>query len=246
MTAKQACVCCSITANIPARQNVMNTHRRSDNFLAHLLMTVALVVAAQVETLHAASGQALVRSMTGQAVLVIGDAPAEPLPVGASVPAGAVIKTGVRSAVDLFLGENVGTVRLTQNTIFHLDKLSVSETDSSKVTEIQLTLDNGTVVGSGSRAGYGTTYQIKVSNGVAAVGRGLYRIDARGYVVLLEGSLIFAHVPVNGEPQAHELKAPPPVYFSPVEGIRRAPPKLTKEVEDQWKAKLSTTLKRQR
>ena len=221
----------------------MNTLKCSDTLWMPFVIAASLISSLALPELHAADGQAVVRGLTGQAVLAVGDAAAEPLPVGATVSAGTVIKSGARSAVDLFLGENVGTVRLAQNTSLRLDKLTVTETNSSRVTEVQLTLNWGTILGTGNRAGYSTTYQVKVSTGVGAIGSGLYRLDSRGYLVLLEGSSIFAHVPSGGEPKAHELKAPPPVYFSPVEGIRRAPRALVKEVENQWRAKLHTVLK---
>jgi hypothetical protein len=45
-------------------------------------------------------------------------------------------------------------------------------------------------------------------------------------------------IPPSGEPLPFELKAPPPVYFSPVEGVRHAPDQLVREVQFQTKGKL--------
>jgi len=195
------------------------------------------------ERLDAAPGQAIVRGITGQALLSKGGNPSELLAVGSKVSSGDVVKTGVGSALDLYVGENVGTIRLTQDTILRLKTLDVSEDHSNQVTEAQLILEAGTILGQGGKPGFGVTNQVQVSNGVAAIGNGLYRINARGYTVLLDGSLIFAHIASNGEIKAHELKAPPPAYFSPVEGIREAPPALVKEIQKQWKAKLKARAK---
>jgi hypothetical protein len=49
-------------------------------------------------------------------------------------------------------------------------------------------------------------------------------------ITLLEGRLVFVHVPPGGEPARHTLNAPPAVYFSPVGGIQPAPDALVNEV----------------
>ncbi|HXG47560.1 MAG TPA: hypothetical protein VNO52_08045 [Methylomirabilota bacterium] len=199
-------------------------------FVVHLCLSPAPAAAAP--------GAAVVRGLTGQAVLVQGSEAAEPLPAGGTIPVGATIKTGPKSAVDVFLGGNVGTIRLTQNSVLTLSRLELSETVTGQVQEVQLTLAAGQFVGQGNQSGFGTTYQVKISNGVVAVGSGTFRIHAEGYLVLLSDALIFAHAQDNGEVKVHELKAPPPVYFSPLEGVRPAPKTLVEEVNGQWKARL--------
>ena len=47
---------------------------------------------------------------------------------------------------------------------------------------------------------------------------------------LLEGRLVFVHVPPGGEPAQHTLSAPPAVYFSAVGGVQPAPDALVNEV----------------
>jgi hypothetical protein len=222
--------------------NDMKMHRS----LAHLqfpLAVTSIATLALAGELHAGSGNAMVRGITGQALVSKGDAPAQPLVLGSLVQAGSVIKTGVRSAVDLYLGDNVGILRLTQGTVLRLDKLDVSETNRTHATEIQLHLEAGTILGDGARSGFSVTNQVKVSNGVGAIGTGLYRINSDGYVVLLDGSFIFVHVPTGSDLKAHDLKAPPPVYFSPVEGVRPAPASLINEIQNQWKARLRSEIK---
>jgi hypothetical protein len=53
-------------------------------------------------------------------------------------------------------------------------------------------------------------------------------------MVLLDGTLIFVHVPQGGNPTPYTLVAPPPVYFSPLEGVKPAPDDLVKEVQNQF------------
>jgi hypothetical protein len=63
-------------------------------------------------------------------------------------------------------------------------------------------------------------------------------MNAQGYLVLTEGSAVFAFVPANGNPVPFEMRAAPPVYFSPVEGVRPAPAELVREVVLQTKGQL--------
>jgi hypothetical protein len=75
-------------------------------------------------------------------------------------------------------------------------------------------------------------------NGIIGVVHGKYRIDSRSYLVVLKGALIYGYAPPGGEVKPFTMKAPPPVYFSPVEGVRPAPMALQREVELQTKGKL--------
>src|SRR6267143_249951 len=67
--------------------------------------------------LKAQVGRADVQGLTGEVTYTVAGAAAIPLRSGASVPAGAIVTTGRSSAVDLYFGPEIGTVRLTQNTI---------------------------------------------------------------------------------------------------------------------------------
>jgi hypothetical protein len=77
-----------------------------------------------------------------------------------------------------------------------------------------------------------------VANGVVGIGDGQYRLDAHGYLVVITGRTVFAHVPAAGEPVAYAVTGFPASYFSPAEGVRPAPPELVKEVAKQHKARL--------
>jgi hypothetical protein len=49
-------------------------------------------------------------------------------------------------------------------------------------------------------------------------------------VVLLDGRLVFVHTAPGAEPKAYVMTAPPPVYFSPVDGVKNAPADLIRDV----------------
>src|SRR3979411_725018 len=92
---------------------------------------------------QAQSGRAEVQGILGVATYSVGTAPALPLRKGAAIPAGSVVKTGRESALDLYLGPDAGTIRLTQNSILSLEKLDRSQT--------RLALQEGSMVGWGAK-----------------------------------------------------------------------------------------------
>jgi hypothetical protein len=119
-----------------------------------------------------------------------------------------------------------------------LEKFDVPDPRPGAPVELRLNLLEGTMAGFGQKAPSNSKYRVKVSRGVADVGGAKYRISADGYLVLLEGTALFAFVPASGEPVPFELRAPSPVYFSPVEGVRPAPAELEREVLFQTKGQL--------
>jgi hypothetical protein len=80
-------------------------------------------------------------------------------------------------------------------------------------------------------------YEIKMPNGVAGIRgtKGSFSFRQVGAskppVVLVDGRLVFVHAPAGGPMTSHLMSAPPPVYFSAVEGIKIAPPDLVAAVD---------------
>ncbi len=179
-------------------------------------------------------GRAEVRAVKGTAyVSPSTGAPMEPLKPNMVLEQSATIKTGPASTVDLFLGRSAGVVRVTENSTLALDKLTFTETGADMVVEVQLNLTEGTILGNVSKLATASKYEIKVPNGVAGIRGTQYRISANGYIVLLQGTMIFVYVPPGGQPVPYTLQAPPPVYFSPIEGVKPAPEDLIQEVRGQ-------------
>ena len=207
--------------------------RESLFFLAVLLITLAPSLSVFAQT---AASSAKVSAIMGGALSVAPGGSPVPLHLGDVLPEGSLIKTGVGSAVDLSLGKTGGGVRLTANSFLALTKLALQETNTAR--EIQLDLREGTMLGNVGNWPRGDQYQIKISNGILGIGGGQFRVDTRGYIVQLTGTSVFAYVPASGEPVAYTLTAPPPVYFSPLEGVKVAPPALAREIQGQAAARL--------
>src|SRR5438477_268482 len=200
------------------------------NCYSKSLALICLFFPGALQSVDAQVGRGEVQGVTGEATYTVAGAAALPLRAGASVPPGATVNTGRSSAVDLFLGPEVGTVRLTQNTVLTLEKLDPAQT--------LLTLKEGSVVGWGAKVPPSSEYQVKLPNGIVGILEGKYRLDSRSYLVLLNGATAFAYVPPGAMATPYTLKGPPAVYFSPIEGVRSAPAPLQREVELQCKGKL--------
>jgi hypothetical protein len=175
-------------------------------------------------------GKAEVQGVKGNATYTYGTGSPMQLKRGLALPAGSSVHVERDSAVDLFLGHEAGTIRVTQNTVLALDKLD------PKLTF--LTLNQGSIVGWDAHVPMGSEYQVKLPNGIVGIVDGKYRLDARSYLVLVNGAMVYGYVPAGGQPTPIVMRAPPPTYFSPMEGIKHAPAVLEREVDLQTKGKL--------
>jgi hypothetical protein len=209
----------------------MKYTKRLANTLVAISAALAFILVGA--SLHAqpAAGKAEVKTVIGTAYYSAAPGAAmEPLKEGVVLGQGAVIKTSGASVVDLFLGKSAGMVRLTENTTLALDKLTLTDTGADTVIEVQLNLTEGTIVGDVDKLATASKYEIKVPNGVAGIRGTQYRISASSLIVLVRGSLVFVYVAPGGSPTPYTLLAPPGVYFSPIEGVKPAPPELINEV----------------
>jgi hypothetical protein len=203
----------------------------------NLLMMIAGMLALMVTSTLAQTqpSKAEVRAVRGQATYTVAGGPAQQLKVGTILASGSTIKTGPASMVDLFLGNSAGVIRVTENTTLGLDKLTLTDTGADTVVEVQLNLPEGTILGNVNKLSAASKYEIKVPNGVAGVRGTRFRVSSTGYIVLLDGTMVFVYVPPpNGAPTPYTLVGPPAVYFSPVDGVKPAPEDLVREVRGQF------------
>ena len=156
------------------------------------------------------------------------------LKAGTVLGGGTIIKTAAESTVDLFLGNSAGVVRITENSTLGLDKLLITNTGADTVIENQLNLPEGTMLFNVNKLSAASKYEVKLPNGVAGIRGTKGRLSSNSFIVLLDGALVYVHVPQGGNPTPYSLSAPPPVYFSPAEGVKAAPEPLIAEVVKQF------------
>ena len=144
-------------------------------------------------TTHAAESegpQATVTGLLGLAQVAHAGSPYAAVKVGTVLKIGDQIQTANGSAVDLSFGKSIGTVRLLQSATLEVTALSS--------TVVDLHLKGGELISRWKKQPAGSKFQVEVSAGIAGILEGEFRLDARGYLVLLEGAALFAETRGEG------------------------------------------------
>jgi hypothetical protein len=140
------------------------------------------------------------------------------LKLGDVLKPGTVIQTAADSQVDLVLGNasapvarpvpvamisyqpvaEQNIVRLWENTLMGVDKLTEMSTGMEVVTETQLDLKAGHITGSVKKMSAASKYEVKLPNGVAGIKGTVYECFAEGLIKVREGTLVVAYPGANG------------------------------------------------
>ncbi len=179
------------------------------------------VALAMVSTLAAQTtdqGATKVVRLKGAARWSAGNNVWQPLHVGDVLKSGTVIQTASGSRVDLVLGAGAppvvapaaggmmsyqpsaeqNVVRIWENTLLGVDKLTETRTGADVVTETQLDLKAGRITGSVKKMSAASKYEVKIPNGVAGIKGTVYDISAEGVIKVLVGSVVLAYVGPSG------------------------------------------------
>lgn len=89
-------------------------------------------------------------------------------------------------------------VRVTEDTALGIDKLSWQETGADLVTDTQLDLKQGRILGTVKKLTPASRYEIKLPNGVAGIRGTVYDISANGMVRVMVGTVVVAWVGADG------------------------------------------------
>jgi len=89
-------------------------------------------------------------------------------------------------------------VRLWEDTILGIDKLTTMDTGADVVSETQLDLRRGRLFGQVKKMSAASKYEVKIPNGVAGIRGTIYEITAEGVVRVLVGSVVMAYVGADG------------------------------------------------
>lgn len=163
--------------------------------------------------------------LKGGARYKVGNNDWQPLRLGDIVQPGTVIQTAAKSRVDLALGaqalpstspEAAGAaaassapisyqptseqniVRLWENTLMGVDKMTETHTGADVVTEAQLDLKAGHITGSVKKMSAASKFEVKIPNGVAGIRGTVFDITAEGLIKVLSGSVVLAYVGPSG------------------------------------------------
>jgi hypothetical protein len=178
---------------------------------------IALAMVSSVAAQGVKQGKATVVRVKGKAQYSTGNNEWKQLKVNTVLQPGTVIQTAASSTVDIVLGETVvpsaqpvfgnlsyapeaeeNVVRMSQDSVLAIDKLTVSDTGADVVTETQLDLRMGRIFGSVKKLSAGSSYNVKLPNGIAGIRGTIYAISADGVVQVVAGSVVVAWVKPDG------------------------------------------------
>ncbi|HLX69269.1 MAG TPA: FecR domain-containing protein [Verrucomicrobiae bacterium] len=171
---------------------------------------------------QATDGSAKVVAVSGDArYFTAGDPTPHPIKVGMTVKPGMTIQTatGARNYVDLMLNnahaqeapaaspseiahytpkaEQDG-IRIYENSVLVVDKLTVTQTGADTVTDTELDLKAGKILGTVKKLSPTSKYEVKIPNGVAGIRGTIYVLSANGILSVLTGSVVVAYVGPDG------------------------------------------------
>ncbi len=150
----------------------------------------------------------------------------QPLKVGMVLKPGTVVQTAKANClVDLALGEgeappvlpavsaaaspglsyqptsDQNIVRIWEDSVVAIDKLTSLQTGADVVTETALDLQRGRIMGNVKKMSAASKYEVKIPNGVAGIRGTIYFISAEGVVGVLVGSAVIAYVDSSNNAQ---------------------------------------------
>lgn len=150
-----------------------------------------------------------------------------PLHEGKELPAGAVIQTASESYVDVSLDNSAGSsqsfaektqvihrfiygaggtggetqqnvIRLRENTVLAIDRLSFEQTGADTVCDIGLDLRAGRVFGNVKKLSAASKYEVKLPNGVAGIRGTIFDFNAAGIIAIPSGGAVASYFDSNG------------------------------------------------
>ena len=130
--------------------------------------------------------------------LVLGDgnAPLPSSPVTRPVGSANAVPPNAGGGGGAKADQNV--VRLFENTVLGVDKVTNMNTGADAVTETQLDLKAGHILGTVKKMSANSKYEIKLPKGVAGIRGTWYDLTADGLLKVMDGSVVLAHVKDDG------------------------------------------------
>jgi hypothetical protein len=194
--------------------------RQIRNFVIGLASVLTLTcISASAQS---SDGIAKVVGMKGDArYFVAGDSTPHDVKVGLIMRPGVTIQTasGDDNYVDLVLNNSSASeapagspseiahwqpkaeqdgIRILGNTILAVDKLSRTSTGADVVTDTELDLKAGSIVGTVKKLTPTSKYEVKIPNGVAGIRGTVFFLSASGILRVISGSVVVAYVGPGG------------------------------------------------
>jgi hypothetical protein len=155
------------------------TNLARTSVIGFLTMAVVLSLAASLQA-QTTTAKAKVQAIKGTVFYTApGATSKKPLKVGALLAPGTLLETMANSSVDIYFGRMAGMVRMTEKTKFAVDKYTLTQTGADSVIDLNLKLDEGTILGTVNKLSAASKYTIKTPDGVAGVRGTHYTLTVR-------------------------------------------------------------------
>lgn len=96
-------------------------------------------------------------------------------------------------------------LRVFENTVLGIDKLTTMDTGADVVTETQLDLKAGHILGNVSKMNAASRYEIKLPNGVAGIRGTVFHIYADGRLTVSSGAVVYSFVDPQNNVQTRDV-----------------------------------------
>jgi len=202
----------------------MKQTHKTLNWLVAGGIALAMVTSLAAQTVNERSAQVV--RLKGHARYSSGTGTWQDIKVGTKIRPGDLVQTAADSYVDIVLGETHGPsqiavgpamtyqtkveqdiIRLTADTVLAFDKLAVMKTGADEVTDTQLDLRAGKIMGTVKKMSAASRYEVKLPNGVAGIRGTTYTITAAGVVQVHSGSVVISWEGPDGKPMTQVVNA---------------------------------------
>jgi hypothetical protein len=196
---------------------------------------IALAMATSLSAQTTQQGVAKVVRVKGSARFMSSNNSWQPLKNGALLKSGTVIQTASESYVDIILynpdavasplstpsapTDTLGpsnvpkaeqdAIRLFENTVLSIDKLTTADTGVETVQDTELDLKAGSILGTVKKLSAGSKYEMKIPNGVAGIRGSVYCLSAQNTLAMLSGTGFVSYFPAGGkgDPSVQQVPA---------------------------------------
>lgn len=138
------------------------------------------------------AGKAEVLSVSGTAM--VGNDAAK---VGAAIPQGVVLSTGVDSRLDVYAGDNGPYIYLLADSRLTVDELTVDRSGAETVINTKLGLKQGRVAGEVKKTSDRSSYKVETPTSTASIRSSRYLVSVDGAVHVYDGCINVAFRGVN-------------------------------------------------
>jgi hypothetical protein len=134
--------------------------------------------------------------------LVVGDSAA---PVAAAVPVASVAAPSKGGLVRYQPATQQNALRVFENTVLGIDKLTTMDTGADVVTETQLDLKAGHILGNVKKMNAASRYEVKLPNGVAGIRGTVFHLWADGRLTVSSGAVVYSFVDAQNNVQTRDV-----------------------------------------